>query len=432
MSPVAEAHRHLQAAFDALRAAAESPQATDDELLSILTVAEGHARQLDQLTVSTVATLQRRGTFSARGYKKPAGALADLLGWEWFQARRRVVAADQACPRIGLDGSVLDARLPNTAKVFAAGQAGLRHVEVIAGLLASQAARRLTDGQRDGVEEQLAAKTGDYTPAQLRTWGKALIEALDEDGPAPDEDDRAVNELFLHPHRTSDGGTLKGRFDDAALWAAIATLIDDLAQPRDKDDLRGTARRKAEALADACAFVLDHGEHADLPDTGGRKPHLNVLVPLEELERRARTAMLDFGGQLTPATLRLLACDAAVIPIVMNGAGQPLDVGRATRTIPEGLRRAVTARDRGCAHPGCDRPPSWCEIHHILEWENFGPTRLDNLVMLCRVHHRLVHYSGWVVRIRDGLPEFIPPRWIDPDQTPRRNPHHDPPLTGSS
>ena len=111
--------------------------------------------------------------------------------------------------------------------------------------------------------------------------------------------------------------------------------------------------------------MLDHGEHAALPDTGGRKPHLNVLVPLEELERRARSAMLDFGGRLTPATLRLLACDAAVVPIVMNGAGQPLDVGRATRTIPEGLRRAVTARDRGCAHPGCDRPPSWTEIHHI-------------------------------------------------------------------
>jgi uncharacterized protein DUF222 len=62
--------------------------------------------------------------------------------------------------------------------------------------------------------------------------------------------------------------------------------------------------------------------------------------------------------------LRLLACDAAVVPIVMNGAGQPLDVGRAKRTIPDGLRRAVAARDRGCAR--CGRPPSWCEIHHII------------------------------------------------------------------
>ncbi|MBW0089385.1 hypothetical protein I4I77_07230 [Pseudonocardia sp. KRD-188] len=72
----------------------------------------------------------------------------------------------------------------------------------------------------------------------------------------------------------------------------------------------------------------------------------------------------------------------------MNGAGQPLDVGRATRTIPDGLRRAVTARDRGCAHPGCDRPPSWSEIHHIHHREHGAPTR--------------------------------PPGWIGPGRTPRR------------
>ena len=68
-----------------------------------------------------------------------------------------------------------------------------------------------------------------------------------------------------------------------------------------------------------------------------------------------------------------------VVPIVMNGAGQPLDVGRRTRVIPEGLRRAVAARDRGCAHPGCDRTASWCEIHHAKPWEHGGETKLSNL-----------------------------------------------------
>ena len=116
----------------------------------------------------------------------------------------------------------------------------------------------------------------------------------------------------------------------------------------------------------------------------------------------------------------MLCCDAAVVPIVMNGCGQPLDVGRATRTIPDGLRRAVAARDRGCAHPGCDRPPSWCECHHVVPWERGGETTLSNLAMLCRMHHRQVPFSDWIVRIRDGLPEFIPPRWIDASRTPRR------------
>jgi len=112
-----------------------------------------------------------------------------------------------------------------------------------------------------------------------------------------------------------------------------------------------------------------------------------------------------------------------VIPIVLDGAGQPLDVGRMRRTIPDGLRRAVAARDRGCAHPGCDRTISWCEIHHIIPWEKGGETTLANLVMLCRVHHRETHSSGWTVRIApDGIPEFTPPTWICPEQRPRRKP----------
>ena len=96
---------------------------------------------------------------------------------------------------------------------------------------------------------------------------------------------------------------------------------------------------------------------------------MSVLVRLDDLQNRARAACLDFGGVVSPETLRMLCCDATVVPIVMNGVGQPLDVGRATRTIPDGLRRAVAARDRGCAHPGCGRPQSWCEIHHVKEWE---------------------------------------------------------------
>jgi len=145
-----------------------------------------------------------------------------------------------------------------------------------------------------------------------------------------------------------------------------------------------------------------------------------VLIRLEDLENRARAAVLDSGGVASPEALRMLCCDAAVVPIVMNGAGQPLDVGRATRTIPDGLRRAITARDQGCARPGCGRPPSWCEVHHVVPWEEGGETKLDGCVMLCRQHHRLIHSTEWMVRVRDGLPEFIPPAWVDPQRRPRR------------
>ncbi len=416
-SPVATAHRLLTEAIDTLSAAADAGP-TDAELLSMLTVCEGLTRQLDRLTLETISTLQRRGTFTERGYKSTAGALADLLGWELFEARRRVHAAEHVCPRTALDGTRLPPRLPATAAAFTAGHTRLRHVEVIAKLLDSPAAHRLSPAIWAGAEATLADKATDYTPTELQSWGTELIEKLDADGPEPDEKPPApINELRLLPHRGRPGGTLKARFDNADLYDAIATLIDTMAAPRTKDDQRTAPQRQAEALAEACSHVLDHG---NIPHSGGHRPHLNVIISLDDLEGRAHTAMLHFGGRLSPEALRLLACDASVIPIVMNGAGQPLDVGRARRTIPDGLRRAIAARDRGCAR--CGRPPSWCEIHHIIPWEIGGETELGNCVMLCKTCHRLMHFTEWLVRIHDGLPEFIPPAWIDPDRHPRRRP----------
>jgi 5-methylcytosine-specific restriction protein A len=413
--PLATAHRLLMQAVDALCALAES--GTDDELVSALTLCEDVARRMDGVTVGVVATLERRGTFAERGYSSTAAALGDLLGWERFEAKRRVTAAGHVHPRIGLGGTALPARLPATAAVFAAGQASLRHVEVAARVLGTAAAERLSPEQWGGAEEQLAAKVPDYTPSELQAWGTALVEALDQDGAEPDDRPPAqVNELHLTRSMTG-GGRIKGRFDDAAMFDAIAAVIDAKAKPTTGDDTRTPGERQAEALADACGYVLDHG---DVPECGGHRPHVNVLIRLEDLENRARAACLDFGGTASPAALRMLCCDAAVVPVVLNGTGQPLDVGRTTRTIPDGLRRAVGARDRGCAHPGCGRPVSWTECHHIVPWECGGPTRLDNLVMLCRVHHRQIHFTEWIVRIRDGLPEFIPPAWIDPSRTPRR------------
>ena len=119
----------------------------------------------------------------------------------------------------------------------------------------------------------------------------------------------------------------------------------------------------------------------------------------------------------------MLACDAAVIPIVLGGQGQPLDVGRAKRTPTAAIRKAVHTRDNGCAFPGCDRTPPWCDYHHVKEWaRHHGTTSVNNLVMLCRRHHRLCHHSDWLIRIRDGTPEFIPPKWVDSFQTLRRSP----------
>jgi Domain of unknown function (DUF222) len=258
------AQRLLAQAVDVLGAAAEV--GSDAQLISVLSLCEGMVRRLDRVTVDAVATLERRGAFAERGYKSAALALSDLLGWERFEARRRVVAAEQVTVRTGLDGSELPARLAETAEVFAAGRAGLRHVEVIARLLAGKPAGRLSPEQWAGVEAQLAGKADAYTPRELHEWGMALVGLLDQDGEEPDDRPRPlVNELLL-TRLPDGGGKLTGRFDDAAMFDAIATIVDAHAKPLTSDDDRSTAERQAEALADACGFVLDHG---DVPESVG-------------------------------------------------------------------------------------------------------------------------------------------------------------------
>jgi HNH endonuclease/Domain of unknown function (DUF222) len=164
---------------------------------------------------------------------------------------------------------------------------------------------------------------------------------------------------------------------------------------------------------------LDEGP---LPERGGERPHVSVTMGLAALQAAVRGTHLELGGRIGPGEVRRLCCDAQVTPIVLGGNSEPLDVGREKRcaTLPQ--RRAVAVRDGGCAHPRCDRPASWGEVHHIVHWVDGGETNLDNLVMLCWTHHRMVHRSDWVIRIRDGFAEFIPSKWVDYTQTARRKP----------
>src|SRR5690606_9295833 len=125
---------------------------------------------------------------------------------------------------------------------------------------------------------------------------------------------------------------------------------------------------------------------------------------------------------ISAAELRRLACEAGILPAVLGGTSQILDVGRERRLHTTAQRIALAHRDGGCAFPGCDRPPGWTEAHHIEPWSHGGPTTVDNGVLLCAPHHRLMHRTDWQVRLaRDGLPEFLPPVAVDPRRRPRRN-----------
>ncbi len=126
-----------------------------------------------------------------------------------------------------------------------------------------------------------------------------------------------------------------------------------------------------------------------------------------------------------------MCCTATIVPVVLDGPSRVLDVGRAGRLATEPLRQALTLRDRGCVFPGCDAPPASCQAHHIRPWYAGGETCLENLVLVCHHHHGIIepdryqHRDQWAVRIGDdGLPEFIPPRRLDPTHTPTRHQRH--------
>ncbi|MFC9351434.1 DUF222 domain-containing protein [Arthrobacter sp. NPDC057013] len=131
-----------------------------------------------------------------------------------------------------------------------------------------------------------------------------------------------------------------------------------------------------------------------------------------------------YTGPVTASTIRKIACDADIIPILLGSQGRILDIGRTTRIFPPHIRKALNTRDQGCAFPNCTIPAPWCEAHHITYWSRGGPTSTDNGVLLCTHHHHLIHKEQWKIHVKNGIPWFIPPPHIDPRQQPRQNHHH--------
>jgi hypothetical protein len=209
----------------------------------------------------------------------------------------------------------------------------------------------------------------------------------------------------------------------------VRAALDPLAAPAPaadgEPDRRTGGQRVADALVELARRALDAGE--TMPAGHAVRPHVSVLVRLDGLVAKAGESgvapgELASGGPISAAAARRITCHAGISRVLTDPAGVPLDVGREQRLVTAGQWTALTARDGGCAFPGCTRPASWCIAHHRVHWADGGPTDLHNLVLLCGYHHRVVHHHGWdVVLGEDGHPEFVPPPWIDPDRIPRRN-----------
>ncbi|MDQ4037119.1 MAG: HNH endonuclease [Actinomycetota bacterium] len=173
---------------------------------------------------------------------------------------------------------------------------------------------------------------------------------------------------------------------------------------------------------------------AEIIDPEGVQARDEQQILDKEHDARTGAGRLPDGSQISPTLARLLSCDADLVPVSVDPTGNPLDVGRSRRLFTGPIRTALEVRDRGCAWPGCDRPISWTQAHHIVAWQDGGKTSLDNGVLLCQFHHHEIDKGDWTVAIQHQRAWFTPPGWIDLDRRPRITPctTHHPPMTSGA
>ncbi|MGQ0616333.1 MAG: DUF222 domain-containing protein, partial [Acidimicrobiia bacterium] len=277
-------------------------------------------------------------------------------------------------------------QLPVTAHAWRAGALSTEQVHAVTLNVTARTVEVFAAGEAE-IVPTLAALTVADTAQVMRAWSTAAAE--------PGR--TAEPERAFYLSETLDGRSeLSGHLDAESAAVVNGVLRSAITSDGEGDPPRSPGCRRADALVDVCRWYL---EHHDQPVGSRHRPHLNVIVDYDDLLAR-RPGLLAHGPVLDGASVRRLACDAGINRVITAGRSTILDYGTTTHTIPAPLFNALVLRDRHCRFPGCDRPSTWCDGHHIWHWADGGPTRLDNLVLLCRRHHHRIHRQpGWHLKL---------------------------------
>jgi Domain of unknown function (DUF222)/HNH endonuclease len=351
------------------------------------------AQILEAERLRRLAELDRRRPYLRDGY---------LSTSTWF-ARRFGQSHSTAVGDLRLARALLD--MPATTDALASGEISVSVARILA------AARDSDPETFSEAEAMLVDAARRHSVRDLQRvvsyWRAAARDMRDPEG-GGEEDLRDRRRLYASP--TVFGmvrldGDLDPEAGETVITALRAYLDAELRSP-DPEDRRTPAQRRADALYEMCRQWMDL---SDRPAVRGERPHVTVMVDIEALRGGPDgRAEAEHTGPITPKAARRWACDAALTRVLATGRPEPLDVGRKTPVVPAAIRRGVIVRDRHCTFPGCDRPPGWCDAHHVVHWADGGPTSLANLILLCRRHHRLVHH-GFGVEMTGGRPVFRRP-----------------------
>lgn len=369
----------------------------------------------------------------------PAGASAAtstgaLLAADFGGDRR----AGDALVRTG--AALQKARASATEQALERGEISTTQASIIAAALAALP-DDVDDSDRRRCEGMLLRDAARLSVRDLRRRGDRIYDLL-----APPQEVDATEQAIVHARelrawrrtelvmRDNADGTWSGRFTVPELAAQmLRTALEAHSAPRRRhlgpadpgltrpaasdrgtDGAEGAASGEPELsypqrLGRALCALVEHLPTDGFARSGGSAALVAISLDLETLVRQTGCGTTTEGARVSAAEVRRLACEHGLIPQVLGGGSLPLDLGRRQRLFSTAQRLALAQRDLGCAFPGCDRPPSWCEAHHAGEpWARGGRTDVSEGVLLCSFHHHRVHEDAWSIRFHpdDGIPEF--------------------------
>ncbi|HQR28143.1 MAG TPA: DUF222 domain-containing protein [Nocardioides sp.] len=341
-----------------------------------------------------------------------------LPGTGQWLARETHATGASAAGQVALASALDD--LPQTRTALAAGEVSPEHAAVIA-----TTTRRLPAGlapeQVTAVEERLVGQAKTLDPSALRKKARRALEAAaskvetdrHHDQLLREEEAAARARTRLTLHDNADG-TVTGHFTVPTLAGAILRkTLQQMASPR--RGRLGASKAHTGPVGDGLDWAHRYGrafvellEHLPTSHLHGKTAATVVVtVDHDQLRDDLRAARLDTGDEISAAEARRLACAAGILPAILNGASQPLDLGRAQRFFTEAQRVALGTRHTTCAADGCDRPYAWCELHHRQPWSHGGTTNLADAEPLCGFHHQRIHDPAYHhTRAPDGSVTF--------------------------
>jgi hypothetical protein len=315
-------------------------------------------RALQAQALDIVAEMDTHNVATEAGYSGLAAYLMDTIRVSRKAANRMIHQAQHIAESVTPTGHTTPATLPTVREALHAGVIDGEHLDVVVEVF-----KHLPDWasveDRSLVESTLAVDARGTHPNAVRRLGEQIIARLDQDGPAPKvEAEQAEPKNSLRYRRTAAGRFVATVDIEQEAGEQLEDMLTVLGAPKPNDE-----RSHAQRLGDAFTEIVHVA--AGSSEMPSKRPHLSVHVDFNFLLEGIGSATLDGGSFLCAEAARRVACDAEVIPIIFTGDSVPLDVGRNRRLITDHQRHALIARDKGCAFPHCDRPPRWCDGHHI-------------------------------------------------------------------